>query len=120
MTARATTTSQDLVPKNLPQGSRQKIVAQMQAADLPVSSESVGGGAVAAPGLPAAASPVAAGPAAPVSRTDLASFDVFQNREPTSGFQATPQRQVLFETIRQSDNLVMQAIAERMAGYKEG
>ena len=117
MTTRATTTSQDLVPKGLEQGGRQQIVQQMQAADVPLSSEG-GGGAVLPPGS-AAAAPAAAS-ATPVSRGDLAGFDVFANREPTPGFQATPQRQVMFEKVRQSDNLVMQSIFQRMAGYKDG
>ncbi len=115
--ARATTTSEDLVPKGLPQGSRQQIRKQMQEADVPLSSEG-GGGAALSPG--AAVSPAAVAPAAPVSRADLAGFDVFSNREPTPGFQGTPQREVMFEKVRQSDNLVMQSIFQRMAGYKEG
>ena len=118
MTARATTTSEDLVPKGLPQGSRQQIRQQMQEANVPLSSEG-GGGAGLSPSS-AAVTPTAVAPAAPVSRGDLANFDVFANREPTAGFQATPQRQVMFEKVRQSDNLVMQSIFQRMAGYKEG
>ncbi len=115
--ARATTTSEDLVPKGLPQGSRQQIRQQMQEANVPLSSEG-GGGTTLPPG--AAAAPSAVAPAAPVSRAGLEGFDVFSNREPTPGFQATPQREVLFEKVRQSDNLVMQSIFQRMAGYKEG
>ena len=90
----------------------------MKAANVPLSSE--GGGGTVSPPVTAAASPTATLPAAPVSREGLANFDVFANREPNPAFQGVPQRQVLFERIRQSDNAVMQAIAERMAGYKEG
>ena len=85
---------------------------------MPLSSE--GGGGTALPLTPTAVSPSAVAPAAPVSRSGLAAFDVFSNREPDPGFQATPQRQVMFEKVRQSDNLVMQSIFRRMAGYKEG
>jgi hypothetical protein len=87
VTARATTTSQDLVPKGLPQGSRQQIVQQMQEANVPLSSE--GGGVGPTPST-AAVSPAAAGSAAPVSRQGLSNFDVFQNREPTPDFQGNP------------------------------
>lgn len=118
MAARATSTSQDLVPKGLPYGSRQDTVSRMQAAEVPLTSESGGGG------LPLASSPAAppaaVAPAAPISRAELQNFDVFQNRQPTPGFRATSQRQVLLERIRQSGNQVMQSIASRMAGYKEG
>jgi len=116
--ARATTTSEDLVPKGLPQGGRQQIVQQMQEADVPLSSE--GGGSNALAPSSNAASPGPLAPAPPVSRQDLSSFDALANRQPTEGFQATPQRQVMFEKVRQSDNLVMQSIFQRMAGYKEG
>ncbi len=81
-------TSQDLVPTDLPYGSRQQSVAAMKAADVPLSSE-VGGGSTALVGS-AAASPAVVAPASPVSRPDLANFDVFQNREPTEGFQDNP------------------------------
>ena len=111
--------SQDLVPVDLPYGSRQQTVAQMQAADIPVSSE--GGGGIPAPlGTPGVASPSPVAPAAPVSRAGLNDFDALSNRQPTPNFQAVPQRQVMFEQVRQSDNRVMQAIAERMVGYREG
>lgn len=111
-------TTQDLVPTGLPHGSRQETVARMKAANVPLTSE--GGGGRVSPSVTAAASPAAASPATPVSREGLANFDVFENRVPTPAFQGVPQRQVLFERIRQSDNAVMQAIAERMQGYKEG
>jgi len=80
-------TSQDLVPTNQPYGSRQQTVAAMEAADVPLSSE-VGGGESLSGSV--AASPAAVAPANPVSRQDLANFDVFQNREPTEGFQDNP------------------------------
>ena len=109
--------SQDLVPTNLPYGSRQQTVSQMQAADIPVSSESGGG---TTPLVPTGAPPGPVAPAAPVSRANLQNFDALSNRQPTPNFQAVPQRQVMFEQVRQSDNRVMQAIAERMVGYREG
>ena len=110
--------SQDLVPTNLPYGSRQQTVAQMQAADIPVSSAGGGRGSSSAVSTGASPSPVA--PAAPVSRADLSNFDALANRAPTPNFQPVPQRQVMFERVRNSDNRVMQAIAERMVGYREG
>ena len=109
--------SQDLVPTNLPYGSRQQTVAQMQAADIPVSSESGGG---ATPLVPTGAPPGPVAPAAPVSRANLQNFDALSNRQPNPNFQAVPQRQVMFEQVRQSNNKVLQSIFERMAGYKEG
>jgi hypothetical protein len=110
--------SEDLVPKGLPYGSRDDTVAQMKAANVPLSSES---GGVAPSGPAPAVSPAAApGPAAPVSRAELGGFDALANREPTPEFQATPPRQVMYERVRQSQNAVMQSIFERMAGYKEG
>ena len=110
--------SEDLVPKGLPYGSRQDTVAQMKAANVPLSSASGGG---APPGPASAVSPAAApAPAAPVSRAGLAGFDVLANREPTPQFQATPPRQVMYEQVRQSANPVLQSIFERMDGYKEG
>ena len=110
--------SEDLVPKGLPYGSRGDTVAQMKAADVPLSSAS-GGGALPGPtpAVPPAAAPT---PAAPVSRAGLAGYDVLANREPTPQFQATPPRQVMFEKVRQSQNAVMQEIFARMPGYKEG
>jgi hypothetical protein len=45
---------------------------------------------------------------------------VLADRQPDPNFQPVSQRQVAFEQIRQSPNLVMQAIAERMQGYQEG
>ena len=111
--------SEDLVPTGLPYGSRGDTVAQMKAADVPLSSES--GGVTPAGPTPTAIPPaVAPGPAAPVSRAGLAGYDVLANREPTPQFQATPPRQVMYERVRQSQNAVMQSIFERMAGYKEG
>jgi hypothetical protein len=110
--------SEDLVPKGLPYGSRGDTVAQMKAADVPLNSASGGG---APPGPTATVPPaVAPAPAAPVSRAGLAGYDVLANREPTPQFQATPPRQVMFEKVRQSNNAVMQEIFARMPGYKEG
>ena len=111
-------TTQDLVPTGLPHGSRQETVSRMKAANVPLSSE--GGGGTVSPPVTAAASPTATLPAAPVSREGLANFDVFANRVPTPAFQGVPQRQVMFEQVRQSSNQVMQSIFERMVGYKEG
>jgi hypothetical protein len=113
-------TSQDLVPTNLPYGSRQKTVAAMQSADVPLSSEG-GGGQPTPLGAPTAgSSPSPVAPATPVSRAGLSNFDALANRQPTPNFQPVPQRQVMFEQVRQSNNKVLQSIFERMAGYKEG
>ncbi len=106
--------SQDLVPTNQPYGERQRTVAGMQAANVPLSSEG-GGSDVLAP----SATPSPRGVAAPAT-AELQSFDVLAGREPTPDFQPIAPRQVAFERIRQSPNRVMQAIAERMDGYKEG
>ncbi len=117
--ARATTTSEDLVPKGLPQGSRQQIRKQMQEADVPLSSEG-GGGAALSPG--AAAAPAAAAPAAPVSRTDLAGFDVFANREPNPDFQANPGLDpvAMFEArLADSQNTALQYYFGRIQDFLE-
>ena len=42
-------TSEDLVPKGLPYGAREKTVAAMRSADVPVSSEGGGGSPPTAP-----------------------------------------------------------------------
>lgn len=109
-------TSQDLVPTDQPYGSRQQTVSAMQAADVPLSSEGGGGGPVP----PGPELRRAIPPSAPPATSDLQQFDVLAGREPTPDFQATSPRQVAFEQVRQSPNRVMQAIAERMQGYKEG
>ena len=103
MAARATTTSEDLVPKGRPQGSRQQIVKQMQEAKVPLSSE--GGGGTTLPLTPAAVSPPAVASAAPVSRSDLAASDVFSTWDPDPGLQATPPRQAMLEKVRHPDPL---------------
>ncbi len=80
-------TSQDLVPTGLPYGSRGATVAQMQAADIPLSSENAqsdGIRGIPAPGSPAGPTPVA--PAGPVSRGGLDQFDALTNRAPTADF----------------------------------
>ncbi len=108
-------TSQDLVPTNRPYGERQNIVAQMQAANVPTSSE--GGGATSPPRSPQASPPVQAPrPSSP----PVEQFDVLAGRQPDPSFQAIPQRQVMFQQIRDSDNQVMQAIAQRIAEYRNG
>jgi len=106
--------SQDLVPTDQPYGERQRTVAGMQAANVPLSSEG-GGGNVLAPSAPATPTPTRA-----TAPAELQSFDVLAGREPTPDFQPIQPRQVAFAQIRQSPNRVMQAIAERMDGYKEG
>jgi hypothetical protein len=77
--------SQDLVPTNLPYGSRQQTVAQMQAADIPLNSADGGGGG-SPPAPPAVASPSPVAPATPVSRAGLQGFDALANRQPTPNF----------------------------------
>ncbi len=115
--ARAATTSEDLVPTGLPYGSRGQTVAKMQAANIPLSSVTAGG-SEAQPGT--ATGPQTPPPAGPVNRQGLQQFDVFANRQPTDGFAPTPRKEVLFEMVRQSPNRVMQAIFERIPGYKDG
>lgn len=116
--------NEDMVPTGLPYGARQETTAAMKAAGVPLSSASGGSGPPTAPSAavpPAAApAPTAPAPSQPISREGLAQYDVFANREPTPEFQAAPPRQVMFEKVRQSPNAVMQAIYQRMAGYKEG
>lgn len=109
--------SQDLVPTGLPYGERQKVVAQMQAADVPTSSEG-GGGPV--PALASAPPPSAAPAPIPRRGPDLSGYDALANATPTPNYQPVPRRQVMYEQVRQSNNQVMQQIFERMDGYKEG
>ncbi len=46
-------------------------------------------------------------------------FDVFSDREPNPI--AAPQgRDIIFQQVRDSGNLVLQDIFSRMSGYKEG
>ena len=111
--------SEDLVPKGLPQGSRQEIEAAMTAAGLPLGSEGA-----APPPVPAA--PTSAGPAGapPVgatvpARQQMQNFDVFGDRAPNP-VAAPSGRDVIFEQVRRSDNAVLQAIFSRIDGYKEG
>lgn len=113
---------EDMVPTGLPYGAREKTAAAMKVAGVPLSSAS--GGSAPAPTTAPAAAPPAVTPApaapAPISRQALAEYDVFANREPTPEYQSAPPRQVMYEKVRQSQNVVMQGIYERMAGYKEG
>lgn len=114
--------NEDMVPTGLPYGAREKTTAAMKAAGVPLSSAS--GGSAPGPattaqtGAPTPA-PAPAAPA-PTSREALAQYDVFANREPTTNYQPAPERQVMMEKVRQSPNAVMQAIYQRMEGYKEG
>ena len=108
--------SEDLVFKGLPQGSRQENVAAFRAADLPVGSEQAAPETVAGPpGAPAAAPPI--GPTVP-ARQSMAGFDVFAGREPNP-VAAPAGRDVIFEQVRNSGNAVLQDIFSRMSGYLE-
>ena len=109
--------SEDLIPKGLPQGSRQENVAAFRAAGLPVGSEQAASEPVAGPpGTPAGAPPI--GPTVP-ARQAMQSFDVFAGREPNS-IAAPAGREVIFQQVRDSDNAVLKDIFTRMSGYKEG
>ena len=113
-------TSQDLVPTGQPFGDRQRNVAAMELANVPLSSQ---GGPVAPPvggGGPQPA-PVLPGPGAvpPAAAPDLSGFDVFSGREATprgpgvpvpaqqgSRFRAgaaTTQNQVMIDTLKHVD-----------------
>ena len=103
--------TEDLVPRGLPQGGRQQVEAGLAAADLPTDSETLGQGPGPAPGVP----PVGQVPA----RTQLNSFDVFNNRAPNP-VAPPPSRDVIFEQVRNSPNVVLQDIFSRMKGFKDG
>ena len=108
--------SEDLVPKGLPQGSRQENVAAFKAAGLPVGSQQAAPEPIAGPPpAPAGAPPI--GPTVP-ARQQLQGFDVFSDREPNPTA-APPSRDVIFEQVRQSGNAVLQDIFSRMSGYLE-
>ena len=109
--------TEDLVPKGLPQGSRQENVAAFKAAGLPVGSQQAAPESVAGPPpAPAGAPPI--GPTVP-ARQSMQGFDVFSDREPNPI--AAPQgRDIIFQQVRDSGNLVLQDIFSRMSGYKEG
>ncbi len=109
--------SEDLIPKGLPQGSRQENVAAFRAADLPVGSEQAAPETVAGPpGAPAGAPPI--GPTAP-ARQAMQGFDVFAGREPNP-VAAPLGRDIIFQRVRDSGNAVLQDVFTRMSGYKEG
>jgi len=115
---------EDMVPTGLPYGARKETAAAMRVAGVPLTTASGGSGPPPTP-TAGAPSPVSAPPAAPVppppvSRAELANFDVFQNRSPAENYQPVSPRQVMMEKVRQSPNAVMRGIYERMAGYKEG
>ena len=105
--------TEDLVPTGLPQGGRQQVKAGLQAADLPLDSETA---PVAGLGPPTGAP--AAPTAAPPARQQLQNFDVFADRIPNPQ-QAPPSRDVIFEQVRNSGNAVLQDIFSRMSGYLE-
>ena len=108
--------SEDLIPRGLPQGSRQENVAAFRAADLPVGSEQAAPEPVAGPpGAPAGAPPI--GPTVP-ARQSMQGFDVFAGREPNP-IAAPAGRDVIFEQVRNSGNAVLQDIFSRMSGYLE-
>lgn len=105
--------SEDLVPKGLPQGARQENVAAFKAAGLPLGSQGA---------APEAAAPPVAGapPAGPTvdARQGMQGFDVFADREPSTP-PAPSRRDVLFEQVRRSDNAVLRDIYSRVPGFKE-
>ena len=109
--------TEDLIPRGLPQGSRQENVAAFRAAGLPVGSEQAAPGepAVGPPPAPAGAPPI--GPTAP-ARQAMQCFDVFAGREPNP-VAAPTRRDVIFEQVRQSDNVVLQDIYSRVPGFKD-
>ena len=109
--------SEDLIPKGLPQGSRQENVAAFRAAGLPVGSEQ------AAPDQPVAGPPPAPAGAPPVgptipARQSMQGFDVYNDRTPNP-IAAPAGRDVIFEQVRQSGNAVLQDIFSRMPGFVE-
>ena len=108
--------SEDLIPKGLPQGSRQENVAAFKAAGLPVGSQQAAPDSAVAP-LPSPADAPPVGPTTP-ARQQLQGFDVFADREPTTP-PAPSRRDILFEQVRRSDNVVLQDIYSRVPGFKE-
>ena len=110
--------SEDLIPKGLPQGSRQENVAAFRAAGLPVgSSQAAPDPALADAPLPPPADAPPVGPTTP-ARQQLQGFDVFAGREPNPT-PAPPGRDVIFEQVRQSGNAVLQDIYSRVPGFKD-
>ena len=112
------TSSEDLVPKGLPQGSRQETEAAMTAAGLPLGSE--GAAPPPVPAAPPPAGPVGAPPvgATVPARQQMANFDVFGDRSPSAA-PAPDQREVVDAQVRLSANAVMQEVFSRMSGYRE-
>ena len=108
--------SEDLIPKGLPKGSRQENVAAFKAAGLPVGSQQAAPESAAAP-LPPPADAPPVGPTTP-ARQQLQGFDVFADREPNPT-PAPPGRDVIFEQVRQSGNAVLQDIYSRVPGFKD-
>ncbi len=106
--------TEDLVPVGLPQGGRQQVKAGLQAADLPLDSETA---PVAGLGPPTSA-PAGVPNAAPPARQQLQNFDVFADRTPNPQA-APPRRDVIFEQGRQSGNAVLQDIYSRVPGFKD-
>ncbi len=102
--------TEDLVPQGLPQGGRQQVKAGLQAADLPLDSETA---PVPGPG-PVPSAPAPAVPA----RSQLQNFDVFADRTPNP-VPAPPRRDIIFEQVRQSGNAVLQDIYSRVPGFKD-
>ncbi len=108
--------TEDLIPKGLPQGSRQENVAAFKAAGLPVGSQQAAPEPVAGPpGTPAGAPPI--GPTVP-ARQSMQGFDVFNDRTPNP-IAAPARRDVIFEQVRRSDNVVLQDIYSRVPGFKD-
>ena len=113
-------TSQDLVPRGQEYGERQQNVAQMRAAGVPTSSAGAAPDQATAGGGQRVPGPQATGPSPAAPPVNMASFDVFANRQPSENYQQPAPREVAYAQVRNSDNAVMQSIASRMSGYLEG
>ena len=109
------TTSQDLVPNDLPQGGRQEVVAGMQQAGIPLATR---------PPEQLPLTPAASPSASPaVSGPRVSGFDALQGRSPDIPFgvapPGTPAPDPLL-ALRQSPNAMIREIAELMPDYLQG
>jgi hypothetical protein len=108
-------TSEDLVPNDLPYGSRQSVKAGMELAGTPTSSTSV------EPGLPP---PPAPAPSPAHTRPQVAAgFDALATREPANPFGTQPAGAPPpdpLARLRESPNRIIQEIADLMPDYLQG